>query len=132
MVEPEQDQRPIEQQFVESWDEIESFYNDIAFRDGWSELKPIFGLISELRSRGYDRQLRAGQSLVTFILSRSKAHGLRDDQAFLHIHLSVEGHSMIVTYVDPPNPPIEAKFDRVELVPELEQLLQRLLTHPIN
>src|SRR5689334_9497618 len=36
----------------------------------------LYGLIAELRKRGYDRHFRAGQSLHYFILSRSRKYGL--------------------------------------------------------
>jgi hypothetical protein len=128
----DQDNTEFEQQFVESWGFIDEFYGDLVPIPSWAKLEPIFGLIRELRMRGYDCQFRAGQSIYLFILSRSKQQGLRDDQAFLRINLVVEGHAMLVTYLEPPNDPIEIAFDRVEITPAFEQLLERLLAHPID
>ena len=57
------DQALIEKEFTASWDHIEEFYTKFFTRPGWEWLKPILNLITELRKRGYDKQLRAGQSL---------------------------------------------------------------------
>lgn len=97
---------------------------------GWTWLKPILALIAELRARGYDQQFRAGQSMSRFILSRSE-----EWRVYLEVFLSMEVQSeggMIVYFIEPPNPMIEISLERVELTPELEQLLSRLLTHPID
>lgn len=67
---------PIEGEFLQSWDKIEQFYNGNTF--GLQELVPPF--LAELRRAGYDRKLRAGQSMWTLVLSRSRRHGLRADQ----------------------------------------------------
>jgi len=67
---------PLEGEFIQSWKMVERFYDDEYF--------PLKGLvlpfIAELRRAGYDRKLRAGQSLWTLIVSRSRCHGLRAEQ----------------------------------------------------
>jgi hypothetical protein len=127
----ENDQSSIEQKFSESWDEIEQFYTTFFDLPDWQYLKPIAGLISDLRSRGYDKQFRAGQALTWFVLSRSQEWGLRSEQPFLRIDLHWEG-GMTVLYYAPPNPIIEVNLEAVELTPEWEHLLLRLLSHPID
>lgn len=67
---------PIEGEFIHSWDRIEQFYDGLPSR--LKGLVPQF--IAELRQAGYDRKLRAGQSLITLIVSRSRRHGLRAEQ----------------------------------------------------
>src|SRR5689334_10235955 len=128
----EDDNRPIEEKFLESWDEIEFFYGEFFAADNYSDwLKPIFGLISDLRVRGYDRLLRAGQSMHRFILSRAQKHGLLIEKPHLVIDVRPQG-GMVVTYYSPPDPVLKLNSDRVELTPELEQLLSKLLAHPIS
>jgi hypothetical protein len=68
---------PVEGEFIESWNSIEAFYSD--FGDT-ANADQALAFIRELRIGGFDRRLRAGQSLLTLVLSRSRRHGLRDGQ----------------------------------------------------
>ncbi len=68
--------RGIEGEFILSWDNIESFYREMNL----DKKNEILQLIKEMRDKGFDSTLRAGQSLYTFILSRSRRHGLRENQ----------------------------------------------------
>jgi hypothetical protein len=63
-------------EFILSWDIIENFYCEINL-DNKNE---ILQLIKEMREKGFERTLRAGQSLYSLVLSRSRRHGLREDQ----------------------------------------------------
>ena len=66
----------IEGEFILSWDNIEAFYRELNL-----DKKPeILQLIKQMRENGFERTLRAGQSLYTLILSRSRRHGLRENQ----------------------------------------------------
>lgn len=126
------EQQEIEKEFSYSWDRIEIFYTDfITNYPGWEWLQPIHGLIAELRKQGYDKQLRAGQGLFNFILSRSRKHGLRHGQACLEIHLHSKG-GMLVSYFEGLETKIEIEVDRVGLTSEVDQLLLRLLSQPID
>src|SRR6266851_9835805 len=100
----------IEEAFMASWDRIERFYvrtffwrtpladidpsevktlaDSTEYKSRYEKLKPRLGLIAEMRKQGYDRQLRAGSSLSSLVLSRSREFGLRPDQAMLRITLS--------------------------------------------
>lgn len=70
---------PIEGEFIESWDFIEQFY-----RQDWCKVSDaVLEMIAEMRRAGYDRLLRAGQSMSSLGLSRSRRHGLRAEQACL-------------------------------------------------
>ncbi|HVU14778.1 MAG TPA: hypothetical protein VHD90_26060 [Phototrophicaceae bacterium] len=91
----------------------------------------MLDLMRELRQRGYDRQFRAGQSLWRFILSRSRQHGLRPDQPLLIFDLQREG-SMFVGYHEPPDLTIEFATERIEIKPQVDGLLKRLLAQPID
>lgn len=66
----------IEGEFILSWDEIEKFYCEMNI----GKKNEILQLIKKMRGKGFDRTLRAGQSLYTFILSRSRRQGLRANQ----------------------------------------------------
>jgi hypothetical protein len=67
--------RPIEGEFVLSWDAIEESYK------GRRPLGPkALRLLADMRRAGYDKVLRAGMSMWTLMLSRSRRHGLRNDQ----------------------------------------------------
>ncbi|MDF1662457.1 MAG: hypothetical protein P1V97_11840 [Planctomycetota bacterium] len=68
---------PIEGEFIRSWDRMEEFYKP----DRWRFSTAVLSMIKELREAGYDRQLRAGQSLSSLGLSRSRRHGLTNRQA---------------------------------------------------
>lgn len=118
----------IETDFVASWDNVERFFKIQSVRE-W--LKNAPSLITELRARGYDREFRAGTILWIFVISRARKHGLRDDQPHLDIGWDGAG-GMVVTYYEAPNTEIRFTVDRIEVTPELENLLQRLLAHPID
>lgn len=70
---------PIEGEFLLSWDSIEKFYS----QDWCTFSEPLLTMIHAMRSAGYDRLLRVGQSLSSLGLSRSRRYGLRSDQASL-------------------------------------------------
>ena len=127
------EQQAIEKKFLASWDKMEQFYTDLNAYNGWEWLKPIHGLIAELRKRGYDKQLHARLSMFALSLSRLRKYGiLRPEQGLLTIDLYRKDGGMTVTYFESPKPIIEIEVDRVELTPEVEQLLLRLLNQPID
>ncbi|MGR8935287.1 MAG: hypothetical protein ACU837_12980 [Gammaproteobacteria bacterium] len=68
--------KPIEGEFIKSWDWMEEFYKDSRYPFA-DEVKALMGA---MRSRGYHKSLRAGQSLWSLILSRSRRHGMRKEQ----------------------------------------------------
>ena len=74
-----------ENEFIKSWDEIEEFYLDLLKYDGWEYVRPILPFLSLLRKKGYDKILRAGQSIHIFTLSRSINHGLKEGQHRIQI-----------------------------------------------
>jgi hypothetical protein len=108
--------RGIEGEFVLSWDSIEQFYADHPVNDG------ILRFLTQLRAAGFDRTLRAGQSLYTLILSRSRRHGLRRGQpwiafAFTHNGIEVETGYGIRQ---------KALYAQIDLTSEIEALLREL------
>ena len=153
----ENDEKAIQEEFLASWDELEKFFVRLFFMlpigdvdtetmlGLIAELRPLgllpikdvenkkamLDVIIELRQKGCDRQFRAGQSLDMLKLSRSREHGLRNDQAWVGMFLIPES-GMRVVYSAPPNEWIEVDLEKVEVTPEVEELLQRLLSHPID
>ncbi|MEO8397141.1 MAG: hypothetical protein ABI700_29370 [Chloroflexota bacterium] len=126
----------IERDFSTSWDYMEQFYaikiaevGSYAYQAEW--LKPMFGLIAKLRERGYDHQFRAGQQLLALMLSRSRQHGLRQDQPSFSIEPNPNGGAT-VWYHEPPDVWIQFQIEHIEITPELDALLKRLLAHPID
>ena len=72
-------------------------------------------LIADLRKRGYDRKLRAGQSMYTFMLSHSREWGLRDEHAYMAFDLDESG-GMKVKYREKGSPITEFEVERVEII----------------
>jgi len=87
------ERRPIEGEFISSWNWIERFYD--------SEYFPpksfVLQFIRQLRRAGYDREFRAGQSLWALMLSRSRRHGLSDEQARIVFEFSRGGDARSAT-----------------------------------
>ncbi|XSG77194.1 hypothetical protein ACP8Y2_09305 [Herpetosiphon llansteffanensis] len=67
----------IEGEFIVSWDRMAEFYTNF----DWPIAQIGHRFVEILRSAGYDRLFRAGQSLVTLVLSRSRRHNVRMEQA---------------------------------------------------
>lgn len=69
----------VEADFAASWDMMLRFYDRFIADHDWAHLAQMRALVVQLRAH-YDRELRAGQSMTTFVLSRSRVHGMRQDQ----------------------------------------------------
>jgi len=67
---------PVEGEFLESWDETEGVYSGSRFPP--KDL--VLPFIADLRRAGYDRKLRAGQSIWSLVVSRSRRPRLRPEQ----------------------------------------------------
>lgn len=114
----------IKGEFIESWNSIERFYKRID-----ENFTPkVLQLIKEMREHGFDKKLRAGQSLYTLMLSRSRRHGLTWEQNFLAFRFYIDKNEMKVT----------DKSDtlllngKVEYSNELENLLNELAEEAIS
>ena len=116
---------PIEGEFITSWNWMERFYDDMDY--DWVPLAKK--LIFDMRGRGYDRTLRAGQSLWSLILSRSRRHGLREEQPAIQFWFSDEGMGVHHTFDRIGSEP---KPVAIELTDEIDRLLQRLQSEPID
>jgi hypothetical protein len=119
---------PVEGEFLESWNKIETFYQR------WGvQYFPVKGavldFISELRRRGYDKKLRAGQSLVFFILSRSRRHGLQEKQPHVVFRFQHHGGIEIDMYFESEE---KLSVPKIGITPEIEKILDRLSSLSID
>ncbi len=73
--------RPVIGEFIQSWGAMEGFF----LSNRSLESAQAYVLLTKLRAAGYDTTLRAGQSLMTLILSRSRRHGLQKGQPCIYI-----------------------------------------------
>jgi len=116
--------RGIEGEFIESWDRIETFYAEMNFPPA----EAIQTLVAALRKKGYDRSLRAGQSMYTLMLSRSRRHGLKQGQPHVAFHFRQTGMEI----------KIQAEGETsiwlpvIELTEDVAALLKRLEATPID
>jgi hypothetical protein len=119
---------PIELDFKKSWDDIEEFYIDLFTHKGWDYVKPIQNVIKLLRTLGYDKLLRAGQSIYMLVLSRSRHWGLRNEQHRVGIEATPK-NIFRIWYVDGTTTmrrfEAENLIDNKDLQETLNQLLQQ-------
>lgn len=111
----------VEGEFVMSWDSIEEFYKRFAL----PFIPLVHRFIAELRERGYDRYLRAGQSMILMVLSRSRRHGMRDDQPSITFRFRDDGMVMFVN-------DSERHFPAIAVTPEIVAALDELKSAPVD
>lgn len=115
---------PVEGEFQLSWDSVQEFYRTLG-----RKLKgPTLSFIEAVRRAGYTRLLRAGQSMFTLVVSRSRRHGLRPEQPFIAFEFI--GNGMRVTLHIGSSETYT--FPAIEFTPEVESLLKRLVSVPID
>lgn len=121
--------RPITGEFIQSWNSTERFF----LNNRNLESAQAYVLLTRIRTAGYDKTLRAGQSLMTLILSRSRRHGLQKGQPC--IHLDFYNNEINVHCSFPDEDIQEFKFpyySSKEPPPDLIVLLDRLVAFPIT
>ena len=115
--------RGIEGEFIQSWAEMEIFFANTDVAD------IALPFIREIRQHGYDKTLRAGQSMWTLVLSRSRRHGLRGNQPLVAFSFSKDGTMNV-------RATLWQKSELINLTPRLdsnvEQLLQSLQSNAIE
>lgn len=118
----------IEGEFIVSWDRMAEFYADF----NWP-IAPIGQrFVGILQRAGYDRLFRAGHSLVTLVLSRSRRHNLRMEQARISFFFHADA-TMNVT-LNKIGDRKEHVFYRlpVALTPTLKQMLDHFARQAID
>ena len=119
--------QPLLGEFLNSWDSIEKFYN---YSGPHAFLPAARHVVAQMRAKGYDRTLRAGQSMWTLILSRSHRHGLQGHQPWISFDFAEEG--MDVRAAIESGKPKHFSFATAELSPEVEALLKQLQGEKID
>ncbi|MFP5229158.1 MAG: hypothetical protein ACLGXA_16200 [Acidobacteriota bacterium] len=115
---------PVEGEFIESWDQMEGVYEGSRF----PPRTLVLPFIAELRRAGYDRKLRAGQSIWSLVVSRSRRPRLRPEQPV--VSFDFREHSMEVYARD-------RKEERLHDIPiamsdTVDQVLRHLTEHPVD
>jgi hypothetical protein len=118
---------PVEGEFIKSWDGMEEFYDDARFPFA----DDVKAFLRALRSKGYDKTLRAGQSLWSLILSRSRRHGMRGQQPCVQFRFHAGGMDVVNCLEDRRNGTRSA-YAKIECTPEIEALLSQLEAGPID
>jgi hypothetical protein len=116
--------RGVEGEFILSWESVESFYD-------WAnhpEKAEILDFISKIKAQGYEKTLRAGQSLYSLMLSRARRHGLRQDQHYLAFDFRESGMDVRASLVEDKT----IHFPQYELAPSLDTLLKQLESMEID
>lgn len=114
--------------FAESWASAEMLYITIKH----TYVENILKLMNALRSRGYDKNMRAGTSLYTFILSRSLEHGLKEGQAYVAFSFDQIGGTLIVRNGRHSGRFKEFRFDSIAFNETIDLLLQELNAAPLT
>ena len=89
--------RGVEGEFILSWDFVERFYREAA---NLPQSSAILKMIAEMRGRGYDHTLRAGQSMYTFIVARSRRQGLKANQPLIAFEFRKDGMDLRAKFGD--------------------------------
>jgi len=122
----------LEKEFVKSWNRMEWFFGS---GEACPKRPDAVDFIRTLRRMGYDRKLRAGQSIDIFIVSRSRKHGLEPEQARIEFYI-YEGKMHVQGKIDVDSrglPQTEAFIENTQPVSDhVRDLLDRLSNGPIT
>ena len=111
----------LEKYFLKTWDRMELFY---------TRIPQMASLVSEIRASGYSKKLRAGQSLNTFIISRSRHKGLKKGFSSIRIDANSDGSMKVTKRFDDTSS--EYYFKTIELHTKLIEMLDELASRPID
>jgi hypothetical protein len=115
---------PVEGEFIESWNQMEQVYEGSRF----PPRSLVLPFIAELRRAGYDRQLRAGQSIWSLIVSRSRRPRLRPEQPLVSFQFRESSMEVFSS-----NEAEERIFEiPISMSDTVERVLQRLVARPID
>ncbi|MBD2169635.1 hypothetical protein H6G04_35395 [Calothrix membranacea FACHB-236] len=133
----------VEQKFMSSWDSIIKFYDGSRMRGFLGEQLAdlMVKLVTSMQDQGYNRCLRAGQSLHRLVLSRSPEHGylgrchlcFTPEFDIYAINAKMKTiYGLQVTYQVDDNICEEFTQSEIVLTSKIQNLLQRLSEQPIN
>lgn len=109
-------------EFILSWNALEEFYEDINLNNR----AEILQLIKTMRAKGFDKTFRAGTSLYSFILSRSRRYGLRLEQPRVRFDFIYIKSVMQVDYYGENGAKHQLSFNTIEYNEAIENLLKEL------
>ncbi len=118
---------PVEGEFIKSWDEMEEFYDDTRCPFAVD----VKSFIRAIRTKGYDRTLRAGQSLWSLILSRSRRHGMREEQPCIQFWFREDGMD-VLNYIENHRKGMKIVYGQIVFTPEIDALLSQLQSASID
>ena len=114
---------PVEGEFIQSWDRMEEFFDSKYFR----LKRRVLPFLAELRRAGYERKLRAGQSMWLFGVSRSRRHGLRPEQPCVFFEFREDTMQVVSNLAE------ETSFtSAIAMSRQVEEVLARLAGYPID
>lgn len=116
--------RPVEGEFIESWDNVERVYEGSRF----PPRTLVLPFIAELRRAGYDRKLRAGQSLWSMIVSRSRRSRLRPEQPLVSFQFRDDSMEVFSSNGGEERIPVLP----IALSETVERVLGRLAERPVD
>ena len=117
---------PIEREFIQSWDIVQQFYKSVYdFR-----LKKFIVLlfIATLRRAGYDRKLRAGLSVYSLYLTRSRRYRPNDPLVGFEFH----GVTMAIGTIDEKGQRKTVPVIPILLFGPVKKALRRLIDQPLS
>ncbi len=115
-------------EFIKSWNSIERFYRELSYE--WHPFKEdALKLIQEMRNACLDEELRAGQSLFFFILSRARRHGLEDNHTYLQV--TFLGHNQMKINSNLDNKDKDVVYE-VKYEGYIEEIVKELLKEKIE
>jgi hypothetical protein len=125
--------RPVIGEFIQSWKHTKQTFQFHCLHSDSLEAAQASGLLTKMCEAGYDKTLRAGQSMMTLILSRSRRHGLQKGQPC--IYFDFHSNEINVCCRFPSEDVQELKlpyYSSMELLPELINVLDKLAAFPIT
>lgn len=112
----------VEGDFIRSWKSIKRHYKP----ERWLFSNAVLVMIEEMRSAGYDRQLRAGQSLSSLGLSRSRRKRRLENQPQIWFQFRKQTMTVRPTFDAP------SLEDRpILFTPEIRRLLDLLVRYEV-
>lgn len=114
---------PIAGEFIVSWEEVEEFYLKHWRVDG---LEQILALIRKIRSMGFERNLRAGTSMYTLMLYRSRRY--RPKQPYIAFNFTNSSEMQVTKSFDES----EVSIMPLEFSKKLHTLLSKFCGYPID
>jgi hypothetical protein len=116
--------RGVEGEFLLSWDSIVRFYSRVVDVPFGSQ---VLEMIARMREK-YGKTLRAGQSLYSLIVSRSRRHGLRTDQPRITFQFDNDRMEVSTNF----DGETRLSFPEIELTTEIDALLKQLEAKEID